>query len=147
LKVLFDTNVVLDVLLDREPHVAASADLLARAETGDLTGYLCATTVTTLHYLTAKVIGAEQASIHLRNLLALCEIAPVHRPVLEKALDAGFSDFEDAVLHEAARQVAVDAIATRNPRHFKKSLLPVYTPDELSQVLIARASLEDPGEN
>jgi predicted nucleic acid-binding protein len=80
LKVLFDTNVVLDVLLGREPHVAASADLLARAETGDLTGYLCATTVTTLHYLTAKAIGPEQASTHLRNLLALCEIAPVHRP-------------------------------------------------------------------
>jgi predicted nucleic acid-binding protein len=138
LKVLFDTNVILDVLLNREPHAVASAQLLSRAEAGDVSCYLCATTITTLHYLSAKAIGSAQASVQLRNLLALCEIVPVHRPVLEKALDAGFPDFEDAVLHEAARQVAVDAIVTRNPRHFKKSILPVYTPEELIQVLVAR---------
>lgn len=138
MKVLFDTNVILDVLLNREPHAAASARLLSRAEAGDVSCYLCATTITTLHYLSAKAIGSAQASVQPRNLLALCEIAPVHRPVLEKALDAGFPDFEDAVLHEAARQVAVDAIVTRNPRHFKKSVLPVYTPEELIQVLVAR---------
>lgn len=137
MKVLFDTNVILDVLLDREPHVVASADLLSRAETGQISGYLGATTVTTLYYLTAKVLGAAQASLHLRRLLALCEVAPVHRPVLEAALDAGFADFEDAVLHEAARQVAADAIVTRNPRHFLRAVLPVYTPDDLCRALAA----------
>ena len=137
MKVLFDTNVILDVLLDRQPHVEASAEALSRAETGDISGYLCATTMTTLHYLTAKALGPAQAMTHLRSLLALCEIAPVHRPVLETALNAGFTDFEDAVLHEAARQVASDAIVTRNPRHFKKALLPIYTPEELLQALSA----------
>jgi predicted nucleic acid-binding protein len=138
LKVLFDTNVILDVLLQREPHVTASANLLSRAEAGDVTGCLCVTTITTLYYLAAKAIGSAQAAAHLRSLLALCEVAPVHRPVLEKALDAGFGDFEDAVLHEAACQVAADAIATRNPQDFKKSALPVYTPEELIKVLVAR---------
>jgi len=140
LKVLFDTNVILDVLLQREPHVAASADLLSRAEAGEIACLLCATTVTTLHYLAAKTIGTAQASAHLRNLLALCEVAPVHRPVLEKALDSGFGDFEDAVLHEAARQAAAEAIVTRNAQHFKKSVLPVFTPGELLRVLAARES-------
>lgn len=147
MKVLFDTNVILDVLLQRAPHVAASASLLSRAEAGEVTCYLCATTVTTLHYMTAKALGSEQACAHLRNLLALCEIAPVHRPVLEKALDAGFHDFEDAVLHEAARQVAADAIATRNLQDFKKSVLPVYTPEELLKVLAARESLGEAAGN
>lgn len=137
MKVLFDTNVILDVLLNRQPHVEASAEALSRAETGDLSGYLCATTITTLHYLTAKTLGAAQAMTHIRRLLALCEIAPVHRPVLETALDNGFTDFEDAVLHEAARQVASDAIVTRNLRHFRKALLPIYTPEELLQALSA----------
>lgn len=137
MKALFDTNVILDVLLDREPHVVASADLLSRAENRTDLGYLGATTVTTLYYLTAKVLGAAQASVHLRRLLALCEVAPVHRPVLEAALDADFADFEDAVLYEAARQVAADAIVTRNPRHFRKSVLPVYAPDDLCRALAA----------
>lgn len=140
MKVLFDTNVILDVLLQREPHVAASANLLSRAETGEVLCVLCATTVTTLYYLVAKAIGSARATAHLRDLLALCEVAPVQRPVLEKALDAGFGDFEDAVLHEAARQAATDAIVTRNAQHFKKSALPVFTPEELIQVLMARES-------
>ncbi|HBL28374.1 MAG TPA: PIN domain nuclease [Acidobacteria bacterium] len=140
MKVLFDTNVILDVLLQREPHLAASASLLSRAESGEITCALCATTVTTLYYLTAKAIGAAGATVHLRNLLSLCEVAPVHRPVLEKALDAGFSDFEDAVLHEAACQAASDAIVTRNAQHFKRAVLPVFTPEELLQVLVAQES-------
>lgn len=135
MRVLFDTNVILDVLLDREPHVEASARILYRVESGEVSGWLCATTVTTLFYFVAKAAGPEGALIEIQKLFSLFEIAPVNRPILEGALTAGFSDYEDAVLHEAARQVDAKAIVTRNSRHFKSSALPVYTPDELSEIL------------
>lgn len=138
MRLLFDTNVVLDVMLDREPHVAASAEVLSRAEAGDLTGCLCATTVTTIHYLVTRALGSGGALVEVRKLLSLFEIAPVNRTVLEAALDLGFPDYEDAVLHEAARQVSAQGIVTRNARHFKKSSLPVYTPEELSRALDLR---------
>ena len=67
-------------------------------------------------------------------------IAPVHRPVLEAALDSGLADFEDAVLHEAALQVSAQAIVTRDPTDFKRAALPVYSPRELNQALELRAS-------
>jgi len=135
LKVLFDTNVVLDVLLDREPHVTASAEILSRVETGEISGWLCATTVTTLFYLIARSADSPRALADIRKLLSLFEIAPVNRPVLEAALTAGFTDFEDAVLHEAARQIDAAAIVTRNGGDFKKAQMPVYSPDELGRIL------------
>ena len=61
MKILFDTNVILDVLLDREPFSSIAAKLFSRVETGEITGYVCATTITTLHYLTRKVVGDELA--------------------------------------------------------------------------------------
>jgi len=79
LRLLFDTNVVLDVMLDREPHVAASADALSRAEAGDVTGCICATTITTIHYLASRALGAERSLAEVRKLLSLFEIAPVNR--------------------------------------------------------------------
>lgn len=139
MRLLFDTNVVLDVMLNREPHAAASAEVLSRAEAGDLTGCICATTVTTIHYLATRALGAERSLTEVRKLLSLFEIAPVSRAVLETALDLGFADYEDAVIHEAARQVSAQGIVTRNPRHFKKAALPVYTPEELSRALDLRS--------
>lgn len=126
---------MLDVLLDREPFAEPAADLLSRAEAGEIAGCLCASTVTTLHYLAAKVIGAKKALLAIRQLLAVFEVAPVNRPVLEAALDSRLSDFEDAVLHEAARQVSAEAIVTRDPQDFLKSDLPVYSPQALRQIL------------
>lgn len=138
MRLLFDTNVVLDVMLDREPHVAASAEVLSRVEAGDVTGCICATTVTTIHYLATRALGAARSLGEVRKLLSLFELAPVNRTVLETALDLGFPDYEDAVLHEAARQVSAQGIVTRNSRHFKKASLPVYTPEELSRALDLR---------
>lgn len=138
MRLLFDTNVVLDVMLGREPHAEASAEVLSRAEAGDLTGCICATTVTTIHYLAARALGAERSLAEVKKLLSLFEIAPVNRTVLETALALGFTDYEDAVLHEAARQVGAQGIVTRNPRHFKKAALPVYTPEEFCRALELR---------
>jgi predicted nucleic acid-binding protein len=142
LRVLFDTNVVLDVLLDREPHVEASARILYRVENGEISGWLCATTVTTLFYFVAKTAGRDAALTDLKKLFSLFEIATVNRPILEGALDAGFSDYEDAVLHQAALQVDAKAIVTRNSRHFKNAVLPVYTPNELSEILALQSRKE-----
>ena len=139
MRVLVDTNVVLDVLLDREPYVRDSADIMSRVETGEVSGWLCATTVTTLFYLVAKAADEATALAEVQNLLSLFEIAPVNRPILEGAIALGFSDFEDAVLHEAARQVEAQAIVTRNTKVFDRAEVPVYTPEELKAILDLQA--------
>jgi predicted nucleic acid-binding protein len=135
LRVLFDTNVVLDLLLDREPHSTHAAELFSRVECGEITGFVCATTITTIHYLASKANGIHSAKKGVQNLLTLFDIAPVNRSVLEGALVGKFHDYEDAVVHEAARQIDAKAIVTRNARDFKFSTIPVYSPDEMVKML------------
>jgi predicted nucleic acid-binding protein len=135
LKILLDTNIVLDVLMDRMPFADAAVELFSRVEDGAIIGYLCGTTVTTVYYLAAKTLGAARAQKEIKKLISLFEIAPVNRPVLESALKIDFNDFEDAVIHEAACHVGADAIVTRNPKDFKKSRISVYTSEELTKIL------------
>lgn len=130
MKVLLDTNIILDLLLDRKPYSEYAAILFSKIEHSEITGYLCATTITTLHYLLAKALKDEEALTHIRTLLSLFEIAPVNRVVLEQAIEAGFSDYEDAVLYQAANHVGVNYIVTRNTKDFRKTEIPVYDPKE-----------------
>ena len=131
MKLLLDTNIVLDLLMDRPPFSEYAAELFAKVESGEVVGYLCGTTITTVYYLASKAIGTRKAMAETRKLLTLFEIAPVHRVVLEMALQAGFNDFEDAVVHEAACHVGVDAVITRNLKDFKMARIPEYSPDEM----------------
>ncbi|MDQ7033117.1 MAG: PIN domain-containing protein [Desulfonauticus sp.] len=142
MKIFFDTNVILDVLLEREPFVRDALYLLSKVEYSEVTGFICATTVTTIHYLLSKALGVQKATLHIKTLLSLFEIAPVNRVVLEEAIDSKFSDFEDAVLHASALTVGADCIVTRDYSGFKKSQIPVYTPDELVSALKALNGLK-----
>ena len=125
---MLDTNVVLDVLLDRTAFVDQSSQILDLVERGTVTGLLCATTITTLAYLAGKAVGKQPATKQIRQLLSLFEVAPVTRAVLDAALASKAPDFEDAVLAEAALQAGAHAIITRNLRDFAHSPVRAHTP-------------------
>jgi predicted nucleic acid-binding protein len=135
MKALFDTNVILDVLLDREPFSEEASILLSKVEQSEIMGFACATTITTIHYLTTKVLGPQAAARHIQALLSLFVIAPVNRVVLENAAASKFKDFEDAVLHEAALHAGAKYIVTRNISDFERSRLPVCSPKEFLNTL------------
>ena len=140
MRVLVDTNVVLDVLLERRPFSEAAAQVFALVEESRIEGFLCATTLTTIDDLLGQALAPAKAREALQRLLNLFEIAPVNRPVLEQALRSGIADFEDAVLEQAGRLVAVDAITTRNVRDFGKSTVTVFDPLELISTVKAKES-------
>ena len=140
MRILVDTNVVLDVLLDRRPFAAAAARVFALVEESRIEGFLCATTVTTVDYLLGQALAPGEARAALQRLLDLFEIAPVNRPVLEQALRSSISDFEDAVLEQSARLVSAEVIATRNLTDFEKSSITVFDPSQLLSAVEARES-------
>jgi predicted nucleic acid-binding protein len=134
-RVLFDTNVVLDVLLEREPHVRNATALFAAIDRGWLTGLLCATTITTVYYIGSQGQGRAYTHKKLEELLAMFTIAPVTHPSLVTALRLKFPDFEDAVLHEAAVAADAQGIVTRNEKDFRPSPLRIYSPAALIATL------------
>ena len=135
MRVLFDTNVVLDHLLEREPHAGVAERLLSLVDAGKVEGLICATTATTIHYLASMAVGPAAARDLLRGLVEIFDVACVDGEVLRSALDAGFADYEDAVVHEAARHAGAAAIVTRNGCDFARSRLPVFSPAELLAAL------------
>lgn len=137
MKVLIDTNVVLDLLLDRAPHADAAVQVFAQVEAGLLAACLCATTVTTIHYVAERTVGDAMARSHIAQLMQFVELAPVTRPVVEQALQSPMADFEDAVLAHAGALAGARAVITRNAKDFQAGPLRVYTP---TQWLAAQAA-------
>jgi predicted nucleic acid-binding protein len=134
-KVLFDINVILDVLLDRKLHAEASAAAWAAVETGASEGLLAAHAVTTIHYLIRKELGAAKALRTVSGMLRVFGVAPVDAAVVQEALHLSFTDFEDAVTAAAARLAGCDYIVTRDPKGFRGSPVRCLTPEALTPLL------------
>ena len=134
-RILFDTNVVLDVLLDRQPHAEASATVWAAVEAGISEGMLAAHAVTTIHYLIQKEMGAIKARRIVSALLRVFGVAAVNGAVVQEALQAPLSDFEDAVTAAAARLAGCECIVTRDPKGFRASPVRPLTPEAIMPLL------------
>jgi predicted nucleic acid-binding protein len=137
-RILLDTNVVLDVLLDRKPYVDASAAAWAAVETGVLEGMLAAHAVTTIHYLIRKEMGTGKAARAVSAILRVFAVAAVDRTVIQEALQLPGADFEDAVTAAAARLAGCECIVTRDPKGFRGSPVRSLTPEAVMPLLSRR---------
>ena len=128
--VLLDTNIIIDLFLQRQPFVEDANTLVLLIEDGKLQASLCANTVTTVDYLLAGVLGKQVARGHVKRLLKTFDIAPVNRAVLHNAAESTLKDFEDAVIAESAKASGIATIITRNGKDFKGCGLNVYSPSQ-----------------
>ncbi|HEV3259519.1 MAG TPA: PIN domain-containing protein [Gemmataceae bacterium] len=119
--VLLDTNIVLDVLCDRQPFVAAAKALWVKVEAGAVRASLTATTLATIFYLVRKQLGAAAARQAVADLLSTFDICPIDRATLQAALSKPMSDYEDAIQDAAAELAGIPVIVTRNPTDFAGS--------------------------
>jgi predicted nucleic acid-binding protein len=134
-KLLVDADVVLDVLLDRQPHADGSAAVWATVETGRTSGLLAAHAVTTIYYMIRKERGAARAQRAISWLLRVFGVAAVDGSVLSDAMKLSWVDFEDAVTASAAHLAGCDYIVTRDPKGFRDSPIPVATPEAVIPLL------------
>lgn len=134
-RVVFDLNVILDVLQRREPHFDDSARALALAETGRVQGFVAAHSLTTLYYLASKGRSPAAARTLLLDLLQIASVAAVGPTEIERALGLPYSDFEDAVQMAAAMGVGAEYFVTRDMKGFAAGPLPAVRPIELLALL------------
>jgi predicted nucleic acid-binding protein len=136
--VLIDTDVLLDVFLEREPHYTNSKTVLLQLDDGGFHGFITATIVVNIFYHVRKYGGLETAFACVGNLLTNPDLVvlDVDKSVLMTALNAGMTDFEDAVQAVAARFAGIDLIVTRNIRDFRNAPVPAVSPEELLEKLI-----------
>ena len=127
-RLLFDLNVVLDVLFERDPHFADAAALWRASKDRVVAGLVPAHGFTTIHSLVRHEKGAPFAQQALADLLNVFQVAAVNSGVLRRASSLGWGDFQDAVVAAAAEEADCHAIVTRNPKHFSRSPVQVLTP-------------------
>ena len=125
MKILLDTNVVLDVLTDRQPFADESSRILKLVEDNQLRGYIAAHTATTIFYLLDKQLERRKASRVLAELLRIVQVVSVDEDRLLHALAMEWADFEDAVQAACAEKAEVDFLVTRNEKDFKRSSVKV----------------------
>jgi predicted nucleic acid-binding protein len=130
-RVLIDTNVILDVWLARQPFLPDSARILSAAEKQKISGIICPTTVMTLHYLVKKHRGEAKARELLKDLLRICSVGTFRRSEIDDALGSKIKDFEDAVIEAVALRTGSEIIATRNTEDFKGSRVPAREPHSI----------------
>ena len=126
---LFDSDVLLDVLAQRQPFVIASARALNLSIQPQLLGYVSGHAVTNIFYILRRQVGSETARSLLSRLLQNLQVASVTDEVIRAALQSSVN-FEDAVTSEAANAAGVEVIVTRNTTDFVTSSVPAILPED-----------------
>lgn len=135
MKLLVDVNVVLDLMLERQPWAADAAALLNAVDLGRATGFVAGHTITTAYYIVARDQNRQAAATAVTDLLRIVEVVPVEAADFHQALVMGMSDFEDAVQAAAALKVGADYVVTRNGRDFRGAPVAPRTPAEALALL------------
>ena len=131
MRVLLDINVILDVLLAREPWRTEAEAIWDANRDGRLDAFISAATLPTVFYVVRKQADRPRAHLAVTNCVRSLEIVPVDRTALEMATTLPGSDFEDNLQIACAALFHLDAIVTRDPKGFAGSPVPVLTPAEL----------------
>lgn len=129
-KIFADTDVVLDVLTERQPHYPFAARLFSLGERKEIRIYLSAITIVNIDYILRRQKPTQFSRTILKNLAGLVTVLPVDQSIILKALDSGFADFEDAVQYHCALQNNISIIVTRNLKDYKKAEISVLTPQQ-----------------
>ena len=127
---LLDTDVLIDVALDRHPHSGPSSELLDRIEWGPRRAFVAWHTVSNLYYLVAPARGGADTRDFLVELTRFVAVAPADTAALRYAASLPMTDFEDPMQVAAARACGARHIVTRNVRDFAHSPIPAMTPRE-----------------
>lgn len=128
---LVDTNIILDVLLNRPEFVKDSSMIWKLCETEQAKGYFSTLTYANMMYVMRKQLTPDQIEYVFRKLNLIFEFADFSPAVLERAVAMKWKDFEDAVQSATAESVHADYIVTRNLKDFMKSKVIAFTPAEL----------------
>lgn len=141
MRVLLDTNIVIDFLEARQQFCTPAREIFEKAADGTFDAYITAKEATDIYYIVAREFHSkERASELLKKLLKLVKILDTTSADIYASLLENYADFEDGVMAETAKRCKLDAIVTRDPKGFAGQALPVYSSTEFASNLNAGAN-------
>ena len=132
MKLLIDTNVVLDVLLQREPFCRTATAVLNLTQRDDVREYVSASAITDIYYIANKQMKDRNAVRDLlKRLLMVISVAAVSEREIQNALNLAWGDFEDSVQYSVALMNEMDGIVTRNPNDYQEANMRIWLPEQV----------------
>ena len=131
MKLFIDTDIILNLLTERQPHFTAAAHLFMAVQAGEHQAHASATVFVNVHYLLRKTLGKQRALTLLRKLKLLVTVVPTSDEAINRSLSSDFSDYEDAVQYYTALEHHMDALVTRNKKDYKHAVLRVLSAEEV----------------
>ena len=131
MRVLLDTNIILDLLLKRDPWFSEAKALFDAHAEGKLAAHISASMLTDVFYIVGRLLGREQARVAVQTCLSAFEVCAVDREALEAAIALPGADFEDNLQLVCANRSNLAAIVTRDKDGFAGADMPVLSPAEM----------------
>lgn len=136
---MIDTNIILDVLLEREPFYTHSKAVLVLCEDHTVHGFISASSATDIYYLIRKALGSSNEAYEaLGHILNIVKVLTVTNDDVNQAFLRRASDFEDCLLATCAESNGCDGIITRNKKDFLSFDIPLYSPEEIDELCGSR---------
>ena len=134
--ILVDTNVVLDVLMKREPYTEAAQHILTKCANREIVGYLAAHSIPNLFYILRKAYSQKERRKFIKNLCDIFRISDLNaEKIMAAAENEDFSDFEDCLQMECAKTCGAEYIVTRNVNDYKASEVKAILPKDYLELL------------
>ncbi len=134
--IFLDTNVIIDFLADRRPFSLTAAEIFNASLSGNVKIYISSVSYNNIYYILRQSLSHNQTKKLLEELSEMTEIVDVTKAIIKKSLKSEFRDFEDAIQYNCALTInKIDFIVTRDSKDFKKSSLPVMTPQEAISII------------
>jgi predicted nucleic acid-binding protein len=128
-EIFIDTDVIIDFLIDRNPHSREAAIIFTLIEQKKLRGYVSSLTFSNLYYVLRKVESHNKVISKLDSISKMLTILKVDQRIIKDSIASGFSDFEDSIQYNCALDFKkIDVLITRNTKDYKNSEIPVMTP-------------------
>jgi predicted nucleic acid-binding protein len=132
MKIFLDTNIIVDLLSDRQPFSKYAIQIFQKAENNEIQLYTSSHSIATTHYLLKKYLEEKELRNVIYDLLQYLTVIAVDVDIIKKGLRTNHKDYEDAIQILCASSVQnIDYIVTRNTKDFKTSEIPVLNPDEI----------------
>ena len=136
MRVLIDTNVILDVLLKRSPFYEAAIEVLKLSVREDIQEFVSASAITDIYYIAYKNMR-DKAVVRelLKKLLLIVSVAGVSEEEIQKALELGWKDFDDSVQYSVALLNEMNGLITRNVKDYSSSEIQVWEPNQFLELV------------
>jgi len=130
-----DSDVILDLLFNREPFSEYTQILLAESNIRNIKLSTSTLAIANIHYIHSKQTNSAVTRDTLKTIVKIIHILPFESDIIDLALNSAFTDFEDAIQYHIAERYRCDGIITRNIKDYKKSTIQVLTPEQFLKTL------------